>query len=70
MSATITSAAAVNTDQRDRSTPRRPSLCRAGLTAGLVAAAATSAIATGAHAAGVSLETAPGSRSRCSASAS
>jgi hypothetical protein len=65
MSATITSAAAgatttTTTDQRDRSTSRRPSLCRAGITAGLVAAAATSAIATGAHAAGVSLETAPG----------
>jgi hypothetical protein len=60
MTAAITSAATVDTDQPDRSTSRRPSLCRAGLTAGLVAAVATSAIAAGAHALGVSLETAPG----------
>lgn len=61
MTATITAAATtVDTDHSVRSTSRRPSLCRAGLTAGLVAAVATSAIAAGAHAAGVSLETAPG----------
>jgi hypothetical protein len=61
MTATITSAATtVDTDQAARSISHRPSLCRAGLTAGLVAAVATSAIAAGAHAAGVSLETAPG----------
>jgi hypothetical protein len=61
MTATITSAVTtVDTEQADRSTSRQPSLCRAGLGAGLVAAVATSAIAAGAHAAGVSLETAPG----------
>ena len=61
MSATITSAATtVDTDQSVRSTSHRPSLGRAGLASGLVAALATSAIAGGAHAAGVSLETAPG----------
>jgi len=61
MTATITSAVTtVDTQQADRSTSRQSSLWRAGLAAGLVAAVATSAIAAGAHAAGVSLETAPG----------
>jgi hypothetical protein len=41
-------------------TTAKPSLVRAGIVAGLVAAVATTAIASIAHAAGVSLETAPG----------
>ncbi len=41
-------------------TARPEKLWRTGMTAGVVAAAATVAVASGAHAAGVSLETAPG----------
>src|SRR5436190_18022600 len=54
MTATITST---STTVRSAS---KPTLWRSGLTAGVVAAAATSAVAAGAHALGASLETAPG----------
>ena len=55
MTATITPTA--TTTVRSASTP---TVWRSGLTAGLVAAGATSAVAATAHALGVSLETAPG----------
>ena len=54
MTATITPAA---TTVRSSSTP---TLWRHGLTAGVVAAGATTVVAAAAHALGVSLETAPG----------
>jgi hypothetical protein len=43
-----------------QTTQAKPSVIRAGVVAGLVAAVATTAIAAIAHAAGISLETAPG----------
>jgi hypothetical protein len=58
MTATITPAAP-STTSKSRSTTT-PSLWKTGLGAGLAAAAATVAVAAVAHAAGVSLETAPG----------
>ena len=54
MTATLVPTVPTTTDAPARS------LLRAGIVAGLVAAVATTAIAAIAHAAGVSLETAPG----------
>ncbi len=58
MTATITPTVTTTTET-ERSN-KTPSLVRAGAVAGLVAAVATTAVAATAHAAGVSLETAPG----------
>jgi hypothetical protein len=66
MTATISTTVA-STDQVSRAevsdgerSTSKPSLVRAGAVAGVVAAVATTVIAAVAHAAGVSLETAPG----------
>ena len=58
MTATITPT--VTTITETEQSTSKPSLVRAGVVAGIVAAVATTAIAATAHAAGVSLETAPG----------
>jgi hypothetical protein len=57
MTATLTSTTPAPTPS---TTSTAPSLWKTGLRAGAIAAAATVAVAAGAHAAGVSLETAPG----------